>query len=201
MKWLKKIGIVLIGVLLALVYAYRTWPIAIYDTNVDSSTYENVGELKDGARVEQSFFCKYNGLNAIEITVSNLGFASDTKYHWEVQEINSGEIVSQGTIKGEEIDNSQKTVFNFGTQKSSENKEYLFVIEAEEGDTEHGITVMKTKADKNQKENLVLNGTQQESVMVLTQQIHYMNIETGIVFVGIYLYLVFFMSFLLKLFK
>lgn len=201
MKWLKKIGIILIGILLACIYSYRTWPVSIYDTNVDSSTYENVGELKDGARVEQSFFCEHNGLNAIEITASNLGFPSDTKYHWEVTDMDSREVVGQGVFASEDIDNSQKTAFSFGTQKNSKNKEYLFVIEAEEGDTEYGITVMKTKADKNQGENLVLNGTQQEAVIVLTQQIHYMNMETGIVFVGIYLYLVFFMSFLLKLFK
>lgn len=201
MKWLKKIGIILIGILLAGIYSYRTWPVSIYDTNVDSSTYENVGELKDGARVEQSFICKHNGLNSIEITASNLGFPSDTKYHWEIQETNSGEVVAQGTFVSKDIDNSKKTAFSFETQESSKNKEYLFVIEAAEGDIGHGITVMKTQADKNQKDNLVLNGIQQEAVMVLTQQIHYMNIETGVAFVGVYLYLVFFMTFLLKLFK
>ena len=201
MKWLKKIGIVLIGVLLACIYSYRTWPIAIYDTNVDSSTYENVGELKDGARVEQSFFCEHNGLKAIKITASNLGFVCDAAYHWELQEVDSGRVVAEGTLKGTEIDNSQKTEFSFDTQRNSKDKEYLFVIETEKGDVEHGITVMKTKANKSQKDPIVLNGTQEDSVMVLTQEILYLNVETGIVFIGIYLYLVFFMIFLLKLFK
>lgn len=201
MKWLKKIGVVLIGIMLAGIYSYRTWPAAIYDTNVDAAAYENVGELKDGASVEQSFLCKHNGLNAIEITASNLGISSDVKYYWEIQEIHSGEIVGEGILTSKDIDNSQKTVFHLDKQRDSKNKEYLFIIEAEAGETEHGITVMKTKADKNQNENLVLNGTQQEGVMVLSQQVHYLNIETGIVFIGVYLYFVLFMRFLLRLFK
>ena len=201
MKWLKKIGVILIGVILAGIYSYRTWPAAIYDTNVDSAAYENVGELKDGASVEQSFLCEHNGLNAIEITASNLGFSSDVEYHWKVQETHSEEIVGEGILTIKDIDNSQKTVFHLEKQKNSKNKEYLFVIEAEAGETEHGITVMKTKADKNQDENLVLNGTRQEGVMVLSQQVHYLNIETGIVFIGVYLYFVLFMRFLLRLFK
>ena len=201
MKWLKRIAIVLIGVLLAGIYSYRTWSTAIYDTNVDASVYENIGELKDGAKVEQKFICKHNGLESIEITASNLGYTCDTEYYWELQEVESGNIVSKGTFIGTEIDNSENTVFDFERQEGSKNKEYVFMIEAKNSDAEHGITVMKTRTDEEHQDAVILNGTQEESVMVLTQKIHYLNVETGIVFMGIYLYLVFFMSFLLKLFK
>lgn len=201
MNWLKKIVVVLIGIILAVIYSYRTWPIAIYDTNIDATAYENVGELKDGARVEQSFYCMHHGLKSIKITVSNLGYSCNTEYHWTLQEVDSGKVVGEGYFKGTEVDNSKKSEFSFETQKNSKGKEYLFAIEVDKGEAEHGITVMKTKADKKQTETIVLNGVQQESVMVLTQEIQYMNIETGVVFVGIYLYLVLFMQFLLKLFK
>lgn len=201
MKMLKKIVVVLIGIILAVIYSYQTWSTAIYDTNVDATAYENVGELKDGARIEQSFYCKHNGLKSVEITASNLGYVCETEYQWMLQEVDSGKVVGEGSFKGTEIDNSKKSVFDFETQRNSRGKEYLFVIEAEKGNAEHGITVMKTLADKKQEGTIVLNDVQEETVMVLTQEIHYMNIETGIAFVGIYLYLVFFMQFLLKLFK
>lgn len=201
MKCIKKTVVVFIGIILAVVYSYRTWPTAIYDTNVDATAYENVGELKDGAIVEQSFHCMHNGLKSIKITVSNLGYICDTEYHWILKEVDSGKVVGEGYFNGTEVDNSKKPEFTFEKQKDSKDKEYLFAIEADKSDVEHGITVMKTLADKNQEETIVLNDVQEEKVMVLTQEIHYMNIETGIAFVGIYLYLVLFMQFLLKLFK
>ena len=201
MKWLKKILVVLIGIILAVIYSYRTWPIAIYDTNVDATAYENVGELKNGAKVEQSFYCMHNGLNSIKITASNLGYSCDIEYSWILTEVESGQVVAEGCFKGTEVDNSKKAEFNFEKQQNSKGKEYIFTIEADNNQTEHGITVMKTKANENQQETIVLNSVQQEAVMVLTQEIQYMNIETGVAFVGIYLYLVFFMRFLLKLFK
>lgn len=201
MKWLKRIGVILLGIVLAGIYSYRTWPVAIYDTNIDSAAYENVGELKEGASTQQRFVCKHNGLEEIQVSLSNLGVLSDAKYHWSLQESKTGEIVGEGSFASKDIDNSKKTEFHFETQENSKKKEYLFVIEAEEKENEQGITVMKTKATRNQKENVVLDGTEQDGVMVLSQQIYYLNIETGIVFVGIYLYFVLFMRFLLRLFK
>lgn len=198
MKWIKRIGIVLIGILLASVYSYRTWSIPIYDTNIDATTYENVGELKGNTKVEQSFVCEHKGLRAIKIVVSNLGFSSDMEYHWQLREVDSGNIVGEGKLKSRDVNNSEKVMFSFNIQKDSENKKYSFVLEAGEGDIEHGITVMKTKPVKGQKDGIVINGVPEEQSMVLNQEIHYLNIETGIVFVGIYLYLMFFYEIFIK---
>lgn len=201
MKRIKIIGIVLIGILLAGVYSYRTWSIPIYDTNIDAATYENVGELKESTKVEQSFLCEHNGLRAVKIAISNLEFSSDVEYHWQLREVDSRNIVAEGRLKSKDINNSEKTMFSFDIQKDSKNREYSFVLEAGGRDIEHGITVMKTKPAKGQKENIVVNGVPEERSMVLNQEIRYLNIETGIVFAGIYLYLIFFMRFLLKIFK
>lgn len=201
MKGLKKILIIAIGIVLAGLYSYRTWPVSIYDTSIDSTKYENVDELLTGDKVEQTFVCTQDGLKAIEITTSNLGFENDVEYHWNLYENTTHTIIGEGSLRGEEIDNSLKSVFEFPKCEESKDKEYTFTIETADCNSEHGITVMKTKRDKEQKEGLRLNGKQEDNVLVLTQKINYFNVETGIVFLGLYLYLVVFLAFLTRLFR
>ncbi len=201
MKWLKRVGIAAAGLLLAVLYAYRTWPVCIYDANVDAAAYENVGELTQGAVVEQSFQCPQDGLKAVELTVSNLGYEVDASYRWTLREMESGSVVGQGTFLGTEIDNSKKAVFSFEEQEDSRGKEYVFTVETMECQSGHGITVMKTAAGNGGGGALEISGVQDRSVLVLTQDIRYLNIETGIVFFALYLYLILFMMFLTRLFK
>lgn len=200
MKFIKKIMIGIIGIVLAVLYAYNTWSVSIYDTNIDSSTYEYVGEIKGNDKVEQSFVCPNNGLKAIKIMLNNSNIENDAEYKWSLKESNKE--IRSGEFKANEIDNnSQVMEFEFDLLEDSEGKEYQFEIEAKENDPEQGIIVKKTKADSDQENGFIINGEQEEQVLVLTQEIQYLNIETAIVFLGLYLYLIIFMTFLMKLFK
>lgn len=199
MKFIKKIMIGIIGIVLAVLYAYNTWSVSIYDTNIDSSTYENVGEIKGNDKVEQSFVCPNNGLKAIKIMLNNSDIENDAEYKWSLKESNKE--IRSGEFKANEIDNSQVMEFEFDLLEDSKGKEYQFEIEAKENDPEQGIIVKKTKADSDQENGFIINGEQEEQVLVLTQEIQYLNIETAIVFLGLYLYLIIFMTFLMKLFK
>lgn len=199
MKFIKKIIIGIIGIVLAVLYSYNTWSVSIYDTNIDSSTYENVGEIKENDRVEQSFVCPNNGLKAVKIMLNNSDIENDTEYKWCLKE--DDKELRSGEFKANDIDNSQAIEFEFDVLEDSKGKEYQFEIEAKESDSEQGIIVKKTKADSDQENGFIFNGEQEEQVLVLTQEIQYLNIETAIVFVGLYLYLIIFMTFLMKLFK
>lgn len=199
MKFMKKIMIGIIGIVLAVLYSYNTWSVSIYDTNIDSSTYENVGEIKGNDKVEQSFVCPNNGLKAIKIMLNNSDIENDAEYKWSLKE--SDKEIRSGEFKANDIDNSQAMEFEFDVLDDSKGKEYQFEIEVKENDSEKGIIVKKTKADLAQEKGFLLNGEQEDQVLVLTQEIQYLNIETAIVFMGLYLYLIIFMTFLMKLFK
>lgn len=199
MKFMKKIMIGIIGIVLAVLYSYNTWSVSIYDTNIDSSTYENVGEIKENDKIEQSFVCSNNGLKAVKILLNNSDIENDTEYKWSLKE--SDKEIRSGEFKANEIDNSQAMEFEFDVLEDSKGKEYQFEIEGKEKDSELGIIVKKTKADSDQENGFVFNGEQDDQVLVLTQEIQYLNIETAIVFMGLYLYLILFMTFLMKLFK
>ena len=45
----------IVGILFAVIYSFRTWPAEIYDNNIDSTLYTNVGELTEGSKVSQQF--------------------------------------------------------------------------------------------------------------------------------------------------
>lgn len=199
MKFMKKIMIGIIGIVLAVLYSYNTWSASIYDTNIDSATYENVAEIKENNKVEQSFVCPNNGLKAIKIVLNNSNVENDTEYKWILKEADKE--IRSGEFKANEIDNSQAMEFEFEVLEESKGKEYQFEIEGKEKDSEQGIIVKKTKPDEDQESGLVFNGEQEDQVLVLTQEIQYLNIETAIVFMGLYLYLIIFMTFLMKLFK
>lgn len=199
MKFMKKIMIGIIGIVLAVLYSYNTWSASIYDTNIDSATYESVDEIKENNKVEQSFVCPNNGLKAIKIVLNNSNVENDTEYKWILKEADKE--IRSGEFKANEIDNSQAMEFEFEVLEDSKGKEYQFEIEGKEKDSEQGIIVKKTKPDADQESGLAFNGEQEDQVLVLTQEIQYLNIETAIVFMGLYLYLIIFMTFLMKLFK
>ena len=201
MKMIKKMIIVIAGIVLAGIYSFNTWSASIYDTNIDSSTYANVGELVGDATVEQRFLCEQNGLESVEVVMSNPGNESDAVYHWSVREVQTDKVIGEGYFNVDEVVNAGKKLFSFEKQQESKSKEYIFAIDIVDSSSEHGISVMKTAAGRGQEEGLSLNGEQEEEVLVLTQNIKYLNIETAIVFFGLYMYIVLFMTFLTKLFK
>lgn len=201
MKWIKRIGVIVLGIALAVLYCYGTWEYPIYDENVDSSTYANVGELLEGAVVEQTFVCEHDGLQEIDLTVSNLGYEPEAEYYWSLTETDTDELVAEGTFLAEDISNSEDSVFEFDRIADSGGKEYTFVIETESISSEHGITLMMTEASSDYTGELTVDGDEMDSVLVLSAHTRYLNVETGIVFLGIYIYLVAFMTFLTRLFK
>ncbi len=201
MKKIKYIIVALVGLLFAGIYSFRTWPVEIYDSNIDSTLYENVGELIEGSKVEQTFLCSQNGLHAIELKVSNLGQECEGRYSWKLEETQSGKIAAQGQLEAEAIDNSRNSVLEFAKIDDSKGKEYLLTIQTEQIDSEHGITLMKTEKNSKEDGKLSVNGEESEQVLVLKEQIHYFNVETFVVLLGLIAYLVFFIRFLTRIFK
>lgn len=87
-KW-KYVIVAIVGILFAVIYSFRTWPAEIYDNNIDSTLYTNVGELTEGSKVSQQFTCTQNGLNSLELTMSNLGQECEAEYAWTLTETES----------------------------------------------------------------------------------------------------------------
>lgn len=140
-KW-KYVIVAIVGILFAVIYSFRTWPAEIYDNNIDSTLYTNVGELTEGSKVSQQFTCTQNGLNSLELTMSNLGQECEAEYAWTLTETESEKVVAKGEFTAGEVDNSKNMVLKLSELEESKGKQYVLTIETESIKSEHGVTVM-----------------------------------------------------------
>ena len=189
------------SILFAVIYSFRTWPAEIYDNNIDSTLYTNVGELTEGSKVSQQFTCTQNGLNSLELTMSNLGQECEAEYAWTLTETESEKVVAKGEFTAGEVDNSKNMVLKLSELEESKGKQYVLTIETESIKSEHGVTVMTTDRSLNEDGKLSINGKESSQVLVMKEQMKYFNTETFIVLLGLIAYLVFLITFLNRLFK
>ena len=183
-KW-KYVIVAIVGILFAVIYSFRTWPAEIYDNNIDSTLYTNVGELTEGSKVSQQFTCTQNGLNSLELTMSNLGQECEAEYAWTLTETESEKVVAKGEFTAGEVDNSKNMVLKLSELEESKGKQ----------------SVMTTDRSLNEDGKLSINGKESSQVLVMKEQMKYFNTETFIVLLGLIAYLVFLITFLNRLFK
>ncbi len=201
MKKVKNIFFAVIILLFAGIYSYGVWPVKLYDENIDSTLYENVGEMVDGSEIAQSFVCKDDGLDSIELKVSNLGQECEAVYGWTLTESDTQKTVAEGELEASQIDNAKNSILEFSRLENSKDQEYTLSISTKEIKSEHGITFMMTERNEKEESTLVIDGTQSDRTLVLTEQVKHFNLETFIVLLGLIAYLVLFMRFLIGLFK
>lgn len=201
MKKVKNIFFAVIILLFAGIYSYGVWPVKLYDENIDSTLYENVGEMVDGSEIAQSFVCKDDGLDSIELKVSNLGQECEAVYGWSLTESDTQKTVAEGELEASQIDNAKNSILEFSKLENSKDQEYTLSISTKEIKSEHGITFMMTERNEKEESTLVIDGTQSDRTLVLTEQVKHFNLETFIVLLGLIAYLVLFMRFLIGLFK
>ena len=181
-KW-KYVIVAIVGILFAVIYSFRTWPAEIYDNNIDSTLYTQ------------------NGLNSLELTMSNLGQECEAEYAWTLTETESEKVVAKGEFTAGEVDNSKNMVLKLSELEESKGKQYVLTIETESIKSEHGVTVMTTDRSLNEDGKLSINGKESSQVLVMKEQMKYFNTETFIVLLGLIAYLVFLITFLNRLFK
>lgn len=200
-KIVKRIALVLLVVAIAGIYSYGVWDTTVYDANSDSNSYTNTGTLQEGSQVEQTFYCSDNGLQSLSVRVSNLGLEVDGTYEWALTESESQKVIAQGEYDTADIDNGSASVLEFERQEESKDKEYVFTFSEKELKSEAGMTLMTTDIGQDDRAELYVNGEKSDQTMVLTQHVKFFNLETFIVFLGLVLYLVAFMGFLIKIFR
>ncbi|MDD2980165.1 MAG: hypothetical protein PHN80_09360 [Hespellia sp.] len=200
-KIVKTAVLIILIAAVAVLYSNSVWPYEIYDSSIDSSAYENTGELLENSKIEQRFIGKHNGLESLELTVSNLNQECDAEYKWSLIEATSGNVVGEGVIDSEKVDNSKPYKLEFERIPTSKDVEYNLVIDTKQIKSEHGIVLMTTEKDSSQNGTLRIDQVDSSKNLVLVQEVKFFNIETFVVFVGLMIYLALFIKFLFKIFE
>ena len=211
MKAIKKVLIVILIIVAGVAYSYGTWPRAIFNTNIGSLSYEKTDFLTTGSIVEQNFVCASKGFSGFTIKLLKQDGQQLGDYDWSVQEVESGDVIAEGTI-GEK--DTQTRLFQSSMpqkqgmiqveiprQENSKGKEYKLTLKATEmQDTESAAVYMTEKG--NVSSELKVNGeVVADRASIVKADCKRFNVETFIVFWGIGVYLWVFIKFMYKLFK
>ena len=211
MKTLKKILIVILIIVAGIAYSYGTWPRAIFNTDVGSMSYEKTDFLTTGSVLEQNFVCGSKGFAGFTIKLLKQDGQQLGNYEWTIQEVESGEVIAEGTIGEKETQTRQFQSSNpqkqgmisveIPRQEDSKGKEYKLTLKATEmQDTESAAVYMTEKGTV--ASELKVNGEIiADRASIVKADCKRFNVETFIVFLGIAVYLWAFIKFMYKLFK
>ena len=210
MKMWKKILLVLAVILLGGVYSYGEWSRAIYNTDISTGLYENTGALENGIAFEQQFTCYDEGFCGLSVKLSKLDHPVIGEYNWEIQDVEAGKVVGNGTIDESTTENKLfesssalkrgNIILNFPRQEGSAGKEYIFVIKESDVRADETMAVYLTEMNENSS-SLKVGNQHMDKAGVIKLYYHRFNVETFIVFLGIMVYLAIFIKFIYKLFR
>jgi len=197
MKTYKKIIILLVIAALSYLYATQSWPEAIYDVNYDTSSTLPI-MVNDNA-ASQDFSCPRNGLTGLRVRFATMSRASYGSYTWSVQDIASGAEVASGSIDPSAFSRSGDYKITFNEISDSAGHTYRFTAKANGVAEDQSLSLYVSNPIRNAGQ-VLYNGEAKTGCIMLKQTIHYFNVETFIVCIGLLLYLVVFIQYMNRLF-
>lgn len=201
---MKKIIKILVGLLVAVaiagIHAYGDWSVALYDRNVDSGLYTNIGEMTEHTLVRQEFVCPQNGLNAVNLRVALYSRENQTELNYRIVEKESGEVAVEGVIVPADLEDNDFNQFTFSPISDSKNKTYLLEIEDQGAPAGDGITVFTTNKNKDS-QTLTVNDETSDQALVAKISMRYFNVEDFVVLLALFAYVVGFIKLLYRFLK
>lgn len=201
MKRIIKIVVgVLVAVVVAGIHAYGDWSVALYDRNVDSGLYTNIGEMTEHTLVRQEFICPQNGLNAVNLRMALYSRENKTELTYQIVEKESGEVAAEGTIVPADLNDNDFNKFTFTPISDSKHKTYLLEIEDQGASAGDGVTVFTTNKNKDS-QTLTVNDETSDQALVAKISMRYFNVEDFIVLLALFAYVVGFIKLLYRFLK
>lgn len=210
MRKIKKILFIIIALVIAGIYAYGTWPRAIYDTDIGSGSYESTEPLGSGSIFEQEFLCEDTGFSGFTIKLNKQGNDKIGNYEWSIKNIESEEVIASGIInetstetkKFESSDPQKQGIVEvqIPRQQDSKNKRYLLTLSSEHVEEDETVTIYVTEKGT-EKAAMMINGDVEDKAAVIKVLYKRFNAETFLVFIGIIVYFALFIRFMYKLFR
>lgn len=210
MKKGKKIVLIIMALVLAGVYAYGTWPRAIYDTDIGSGSYESTEALGPGYVFQQEFLCEDTGFCGFTIKINKQGNEKIGNYDWTIKNVETGDVIASGIIdeastetkKFESSDPQKQGIIEIQIpkQQDSKNQKYVLTLSSEDIKEDETITIYITEKGT-ENASMEINGEPLDKAAVVKVLYQRFNVETFLVFIGIVIYFALFIRFMYKLFR
>lgn len=198
----KKIPIIIGGLLaiaLTFAYAHISKTHCIYDTEIDTSDYLSTAAMLN-EEISQTFVSEEDTLDGMSVKVRLTGETSGIETVYKLVNMESGEVVAEGTAEGDVFEDSKFYEFKFNTIENCKGKEYQFIIQNQGETSGNSINFCyETNIEKNTK--MEIDSNEQTGTLILKTVTDRFDIETFCVLLIFIIYIVFFLKFIYKLFK
>lgn len=197
-KKIKSIAIALIVIALAFLYAHIDKNTYLYDRNAELESYVQTGVLQEGETISQTFFCREEALDGINLKSTIVGSVDNVLLEYAIIDNETGEITKE-TAKGTEIKNNKFNEYTFPRINGAKDKSYTLTLSETGTDLSNGVSfyIDSTKA----KESLSVKGNETQGSLVVRLISHRFDLETFIVLLGFIAFVVVFIKVLYGLFE
>jgi len=200
----KKLAILVISLIIIIISGIRAhgnWESALYNTDISTSAYENIGEMHDNMVIRQGFYSKSNGLSGFSIKVATYDRANNSQLIYRVRDEETGQTVVEGIINTEDLKDNSFNEISFSKISNSRNKNYVLEIQDDNAAAGNGIAFFKTAAG-NLSQSLMVNDEEiVDQALVIKVITNRFNIEYFIVFIALIVYIILFIKLLNKFLK
>jgi len=190
---------ILIIVLISYLYAHINRVHDIYKRDVDISAAANNTTLINDI-IQQEFVSGEATLDGVRIKPNVRGGLEGISFAFTLDHLATGERVAEGSISAEHLSGSQFLEFYFDTVENAAGQKYLFTtyIENERDQELMGFLYDSTTAEYT---SLIINGEERNGTLILRTVTSRFDLETFVVTIAFFAYIVLFMKYLYKLFK
>ncbi|MEE0199774.1 MAG: hypothetical protein U0I51_04400 [Muricomes sp.] len=194
-KWIVGL-VILVG--FAFIYAHIDKLHAIYNENVDNSTYLNTGILNDVA-AEQEFTVTEEKLDGIQIKCATFGERNEVNLEYILTDKDSGDVIRNGNIAGKDVKNNKFLKIMFDPVTGTKGKTYAVSITETGAKENDGVVFYLENSQKGT--SYTINGEQRDGNLIIRTVHHRFDLETFIMVLFFEVYLLIFMKVMYKLFK
>ena len=199
MKKLRLVIIVLILIAFNTCYSFVDKTEKIYNSDISSGSYTNVGGMTEDYSVTQEFYCSYDNLSELSLRFATFDRVNKGNIEFVIVEKSSDKEVANGSLDTSKIINNEFNSIRFNTIKDSKDKQYLLKLKAVGIEGDNVITVYSTLPSD--KDNILTINDRKISKSALVMKVNcekILDIETFIVLVCFELYVAFFLKLLYK---
>lgn len=199
MKKKLSVIILIVGILsFAFAYAHIDKNTYLYDRNTDSTELIGTGILKEKEEVRQSFICREDSIEGINLKVTVIGNPEDVELMYSLVDAESNDVLCEEVVQGTEIKNNKFNKLKFPVLKETRGRRYILSVSESGNSSEAGISIYVSPEDG--QEQLTIRGEKAQGVLAVRILTHRFDLETFIVLLGIALFIAGFLSVLYKLF-
>ena len=200
----KKLPVIIalvLTVLAAVLYGNTTKANRIYDNNVNSISYSDLGVLENGQVITQEFTSAEDVINGLKIKSSVCGNYTGVIVHIELSDADTGELLASMDEQGSNIKARQIHYYKFADALTGMKDRQLIVSITEEGSVSGSGINMYYAPDEEAQYKINVNGAEINGVLPLATATDRFDVETFIIFLLSLWFIWGFMWFLYKLFQ